>query len=120
MIVCFTDFTFEYIIIGPKRLTPEHPSVQYNPGLHAYIRSIKGFMDLIIQLYLENIGSSLPKSVGEGIGISPSPLPKGWWRETGNVYKSAGWMLKPSNTTRLGYKKKSVGSPGSLGLSIIY
>jgi len=77
-------------------------------------------MDLIIQLHLENIGSSLPKSVGEGIGISPSPLPKGWWRETGNVYKSAGWMLKPSNTTRLGYKKKSVGSPGSLGLSIIY
>lgn len=60
-----------------------------------------------------NTGSSLPKSYGEGIGIKPTPLPKGWWRETGKVYKGAGWKLRPTSDTRLGSKMKSVGSPGT-------
>merc|ERR1711991_885563 len=72
-----------------KRRSPSHPSVPINPG------------------------STFAKSMGEGIGINPAPLPRGFWKEKGNSYKAGGWMLRPSNDSRLGPRNKSVGSPGT-------
>ena len=71
--------------------SPGHPSLQHNPG------------------------STFLKSMGEGIGIKPDPLNKGFWKtsKTGSVYKASGWMLRPSNDSRLGPQGKSVGSAGT-------
>ena len=53
--------------------------------------------------------------MGEGIGIKPDQLDKGFWKtsKAGAVYKPGGWMLRPSNDSRLGPKGKSVGSIGT-------